>query len=61
MAFSMLVLIVSDIRTKARVRLGIEGNMLEDFFASLLLHGGVLTQVAAGIDEEDVTKEQASA
>jgi len=47
MAFTMLVLIVSDIRTKARSKLGVEGNMLEDFFASLLLHGGVLTQVNA--------------
>jgi len=57
MAFSMLVLIVKDIRTKARNKLGIEGNMLEDFFASLLLHGGVLTQVAAEIgEEEEATK-----
>lgn len=61
MAFSMLVLIVSDIRTKARNKLGVEGNMLEDFFASLLMHGGVLTQVSAGIGEEEATKEQASA
>lgn len=60
MAFSMLVLIVSDIRTKARNKLGIEGNMVEDFFASLLLHGGVVTQVSA-FGEGGAAKDQASA
>lgn len=59
MSFTMLVLIISDIRTKARHARGIDGNMAEDFFASLLLHGGVLTQVNAGQEEEDAKEASA--
>jgi choline-glycine betaine transporter len=48
MAYTMNTLIIWDIRGSARRKDGIQGNMIEDFFAALLLHGGVLCQVEGG-------------
>ena len=48
MAFSMNTLIIWDIRGTHRRNHGIEGNMIEDFFAALLMHGMVLTQIDSG-------------
>ena len=47
MSFTMHTLVLMDIRTKARGRKNIPGNMVEDFFACWLFHGGVLTQLEA--------------
>jgi hypothetical protein len=50
MSYTMMALIVWDVRGKARATHGVTGNMIEDFFAALLFHGGVLTQVVAGAE-----------
>ena len=47
MFYTMLALIVMDVRTKARTAKGATGNIVEDFFAALLFMGGALTQLAA--------------
>ena len=59
MAFTMLVLIIMDIRGKKRAAKKIPGNMVEDFFAALLFHGGVLTQIEnEGAAEEEPATEK---
>ena len=50
MFYTMLALIVMDVRTKARTAKGATGNIVEDFFAALLFMGGALTQLAAEPD-----------